>query len=500
MRRDLVLASFAWKYEVVMGITVVGLGPGSSRHLTREAWEILSSTKDLYLRTERHPAISDLSEKVNLHSFDHFYQSEQDFESVYRKIVERLLELGQGANIVYAVPGNPYVGESTVSLLIRDASDYQVPVKVVPGLSFIEPVLLALGVDALDGLQVYDALSVAESLYPSLHADQPVLLGQVYNRFIAGEVKQSLGAIYPDEHQVALVHNAGEADEFVELLALYEIDRSKKIGHLTSLFIPALPVASTVSALAETVAFLRSPDGCPWDIEQTSQSLREGFLEEAYEVLEAIDLRDSDGLREELGDMLYHVVMQAQIASEEGVFTLSEVVAGIETKLKRRHPHVWGDWKVNDTAEVLSNWEMLKKQEKESSPDQSLLDDLLKTLPALSRSQKIQNRVGKAGFDWPDIDGIYEKVGEEIDELRTAKNQEERFAELGDLLFVIVNLARRYGIEAESSLREANQRFENRFRIVEELARRRGLDFRQMSLAEMNVLWEEAKETLAKAH
>jgi tetrapyrrole methylase family protein/MazG family protein len=494
-----VLASFAWKYEVIMGITVVGLGPGSGRHLTREAWEILSTTGDIYLRTEHHPAISDLSESVNLHSFDHFYQSEQDFESVYRKIVEKLLELGQEGNVVYAVPGNPSVGESTVSLLIKEASAKQIPVKVVPGLSFIEPVLLALGVDALDGLQVTDALSVAQALYPSLHADQPVLLGQVYNRFIASEVKQSLGAIYPDEHQVALVHNAGEANEALELLPLYEIDRSKKIGHLTTLFIPALPLASTVPALAETVAFLRSPDGCPWDIEQTSQSLREGFLEEAYEVLEAIDLRDPEGLREELGDMLYHIIMQAQIAYEAGDFTLSEVVSGIESKLKRRHPHVWGDWEVNNTAEVLSNWELLKKQEKQSSPHQSLLDDLLKTLPALSRSQKIQNRVGKAGFDWPDIDGIYEKVEEETDELRAAQNLEARFAELGDLLFVIVNLARRYGIDAESSLREANERFEKRFRIVEELARRRDLDFKQMSLAEMNILWEEAKETLAKA-
>jgi tetrapyrrole methylase family protein/MazG family protein len=494
-----VLAFFAWKSEDIMGITVVGLGPGSSKYLTREVWEILSTAVEIYLRTERHPAISDLPEGLTLHGFDFIYQSEQDFDSVYRKIVDTLLERGREGDIIYAVPGNPFVGESTVAALIKEADAVQMPVKVVAGLSFIEPVLNALAIDALDGLQVYDALSVAESYYPSLHADKAVLLGQVYNRFIAGEVKHSLTAIYPDQHPVALVHKAGEADEVVELIPLYEIDRSNQISYLTSLYIPALPIPSTVPALAETVAVLRSPNGCPWDIEQTPQSMREGFLEEAYEVLEAIELQDNENLREELGDMLYHIVMQSQMASEGGDFTLSDVVAGIETKLKRRHPHVWGDWEVNNTDEVLANWELLKKQEKGRSENQSLLDDLLKNLPALSRSQKIQNRVGKAGFDWPDISGIYEKVEEEIDELRAAETPDERTAELGDLLFVIVNLARHYDVDAEGALREANRRFEQRFRLVEELTNQRGLDFKQMSLVEMNVLWEEAKETLAKA-
>ena len=225
-----------------MGVTVVGLGPGSSHHLTREAWAILSSAGDVYLRTKRHPAVADLPDTANLYGFDQFYQSEQDFENVYRKIVEELLRMGQEGDVVYAVPGNPHVGESTVTYLLKEAALVQIPVRIVAGLSFIEPVLSAIGVDALDGLQVVDALIVAESLYPSLNADKPVLLGQVYNRFIAGEVKQTLSAVYPDEHPVVLVHQAGEADEIAENLSLYEIDRSDQIGHLTSLFVPALPV------------------------------------------------------------------------------------------------------------------------------------------------------------------------------------------------------------------------------------------------------------------
>ncbi len=482
-----------------MGITVVGLGPGSSQYLTRQAWDILSAAGDVYLRTRRHPAVNDLPPGVSLHGFDHLYQTERDFKSVYQGIVDSLLRLGNDRDIIYAVPGNPHVGESTVALLRIQSEAAQVPLRIVGGLSFVEPVLAAIDVDALDGLQIVDALSVAESLYPSLHADRPVLLGQVYNRLIAGEVKQSLGAIYPDQHPVILIHKAGEVDEVLEPVPLYQIDRSKEIGHLTSLFVPALPLPSTVPALAETVAVLRSPGGCPWDIEQTPQSMRGGFLEEAYEVLDAIDRGDIENLSEELGDMLYHIVMQAQMASEGGEFTLSDVIAGIDAKLHHRHPHVWGDWQVSSTEEVLANWDLLKKQEKSGEVQASILDGILKTLPALPLSQKIQGRAGKIGFDWPEIDGIYDKVQEEVDELRAAKTVEERSSELGDLLFVIVNLARRYGIEAESALREASSRFEERFRLTESLARQRKLDFQAMSLDEMNELWEEAKETLAKA-
>ncbi len=481
-----------------MGITVVGLGPGDGRHLTREAWEILSSAKDIYLRTERHPAVADLPGSVNPHSFDHIYQSAVDFSDVYRQIVDTLIRLSREGDIIYAVPGHPLVGESTVTELIREAAFNQQPLRVVAGLSFVEPVLTTLGIDALDGLQIYDALQLAERHYPSLNANVPVLLGQVYSRLIASEVKLTLNSVYPDEHPVCLVHQAGESDAMTEMLSLYEIDRSDQIGHLTSLYIPALPSASTLPALAETVAVLRSPEGCPWDIEQTPQSMRDSFMEEAYEVLEAIDARDPDNLREELGDMLYHIVMQAQMASEAGDFTLSEVISGIEAKLRRRHPHVWGDWQVDSTEEVLRNWDQLKRNEKKSSR-QSLLDGIVTALPALLRSQEIQSRVGKVGFDWSNIAGVFEKIQEEIAELQLAEGAEEIEEEVGDLFFSLVNLARWYGVHAESALREANLRFEERFRVIESLVEQREADLAKMSLDEMESLWEEAKEMLAKA-
>lgn len=480
-----------------MGIMVVGLGPGNGRLITREAWETISKADVVYLRTGRHPAVTDLPSTVELRSFDHVYESAERFEDVYAEIVNTLLGLGRNADVVYAVPGHPNVGESTVSGLVALAESEGVPVRIVAGLSFVEPVLTAVGADALDGLQVLDALVLGQCHYPPVHANTPLLLGQVYSRYVANEVKLILSNVYGDQHPVLLVHAAGEQDEKVESLPLYAIDRSERIDHLTSLFVPALISVATLPALANTVAVLRAPGGCPWDMEQTPQSMRDDLLEEVYEVLAALDAGDNDNLREELGDLLYHLVMQAQMASEAGEFTLTDVIAGIDAKLKRRHPHVWGDWEVNSTAEVLQNWEMLKEQEKASSPN-SWLDGILETLPALARSQRIQDKVSKVGFDWPELSGVYQKMSEEVAELREAQTQPERQAELGDLLFVIVNLARWLDVDAESALRQANLRFRSRFHLVEDLARERQIDLRQLSLADLDELWEEAKEMLAK--
>ncbi len=224
-----------------------------------------------------------------------------------------------------------------------------------------------------------------------------------------------------------------------------------------------------MAALAETIAILRSPEGCPWDREQTPQSLRSGFLEEASEVLEALDTQDEELLREELGDMLYHLVMQTQMASEEEIFRLPDVIAGIDAKLRHRHPHVWGDLDVADSDEVVRNWEAIKQEEK-ATRSTSLVDNIPEILPALARSQKLQDRVSKIGFDWPNIAGVYGKLTEEIGELQEAHTPAERQDELGDLLFVAVNLARWLDVDAESALREANLKFSRRFRQVEQLA------------------------------
>jgi tetrapyrrole methylase family protein/MazG family protein len=275
------------------------------------------------------------------------------------------------------------------------------------------------------------------------------------------------------------------------------MDHSSRLAHLSSLFIPSLKNASSLTALAETVAYLRGPNGCPWDQEQTRHSLRVGFLEESSEVLEAIDNDDSDALREELGDVLYHLVMQAQIASEEGEFQLHDVIADIEKKLKRRHPHVWGDWQVDNTDEVIRNWEMLKKEEKKSGDENSsVLDNIPATLSALAQAQELQERVKEVGFDWPDIAGVIAKVHEEILELHEASTNQTRQQEVGDLIFAIVNWCRWLDVNAETALSSANRRFSQRFRQLEQISRDRGLLLSELDLNDLDKLWQESKDTI----
>lgn len=479
------------------GIVIVGLGPGRGALLTREAWGLLQQVREVYLRTARHPAVADFPGHLRLESFDSVYDTATEFAAVYEEITSRVLRLGQRTEgVVYAVPGHPHIAEATVTSISEAAHAAGLPLRIVPGLSFVEPALTALGVDGLSGLQLCDAITVAAYTHPPINPDAPVLLGQVYNRLLAGELKLALTAIYPDEHPVVLIHAAGTPEEKLERLALFELDRSAAIDHLTSLFVPPLPLPSSLDALAEAVAVLRGPGGCPWDQEQTPQSLRAGFLEEAAELLAALDSENVDNLCEELGDVLLHIVMQTQMAREEELFRLSDVIGGIHAKIKRRHPHVWGDWEVEHSDDVVANWEAIKAQEKEGKREfpVSILDDIPAALPALARSQKIQERVRKVGFDWPAVHGVVAKLKEEITELEDARGERAQRAEMGDLLFAAVNWARWLGIDAEAALREANLRFDRRFRQLEALADIRGILLEDASIEALEALWQEVKE------
>jgi len=245
------------------------------------------------------------------------------------------------------------------------------------------------------------------------------------------------------------------------------------------------------STLVEIIARLRAPDGCPWDRKQTHRSLREHLLEECYEALEALDEEDPDKLCQELGDLLLQIVLQSQIASEAGEFGLGDVLTGINEKLIHRHPHIFGSARVKDAEEVAVNWEVLKQEERGANT--SMLDGVPGQMPALGYSQAVQRRVAQVGFDWKEVDGVIEKLAEEVGELKQAASEEQRAAEFGDLLFTLVNVARRLGVDSEAALREANRRFYRRFSYMEELCRQRGLNFASLSFDEQNVLWEEAK-------
>ncbi|MGA9348610.1 MAG: nucleoside triphosphate pyrophosphohydrolase, partial [Anaerolineae bacterium] len=473
------------------GITIVGLGPGNSDQLTLEAQQVLREAGEVYLRTCHHPTVVSLPPNLSLRFFDHLYEEKETFAEVYDEIARQILELGQRpGGVVYAVPGHPLVGEASVQRILAMAKQQEIDIRVVEGLSFIESVLTCLGLDALSGLQIVDATELAALHHPCLNPDLPALIGQLYNQQLASDVKLTLMNLYPDEHPVTLVRGVGTDQAQISTVPLYELDRQPDIDHLTSLYVPALPQPSSLETFQDTIARLRAPGGCPWDQEQTHQSLRPHLLEESYEALAALDADDTEVLREELGDLLLQIVLHAQIAVEAGEFSLAQVIEEVDAKIKRRHPHVFGDVVVADVAEVLHNWEEIKREEKGK---RSLLDGVSKALPALARAQAIQRRVARVGFDWPDAEGVLAKMAEEVAELEKAQGVEEREEELGDLLFSLVNLARWLNVDAESALRGTCERFIRRFSGMEDLCRERELNLSKLSLAEQDALWEQVK-------
>jgi tetrapyrrole methylase family protein/MazG family protein len=324
-------------------------------------------------------------------------------------------------------------------------------------------------------------------------------VGQLYSRLLASEVKLALMNQYPDEHGVVLVRAAGTPEQRIVRRPLFQLDRGHEaaaaVAHLTTLYVPPLADVTSFEGLQETVAHLRAPGGCPWDREQTHESLRAGLLEEAYESVTAIDRGDMEALQEELGDLLLQVLLQTQIATEAGEFKMPDVIAGIDSKLKYRHPHVWGGRSVEGTQEVLHNWEELKREEK--GRWSSVLDGVPGALPALQQADTYGRRVARVGFDWSSVSGVADKVREELSELESAATRERQEAELGDLLFAVANWARWLGVEPETALRKANARFAQRFRWLERSARERGFDMAELSIDELEALWQEAKENEA---
>lgn len=480
-----------------MPLTIIGLGPGSADDLTRRAWHALESADTVYLRTERHPCVPDLPSADRQQSFDHLYESLTTFDEVYDAITDTLLQAAETRDVVYAVPGDPYVAESTVARIIDRAGD--VDVTIHNGVSFIEPVCAALKIDALDGLQLIDALDVAAMHHPPINPDYPALLAQVYSRDVASHVKLVLMNQYPDDFTVTLVHSAG-ADGETETLPLYQIDRTDKIAHLTSLYVPTLGERTSFESFQEVIAHLRAPEGCPWDREQTHASLRPHLIEEAYEVLDALNRDDTDHLMEELGDLLLQIVLHTQIATEYGEFTMPDVLHTINAKMIRRHPHVWGNVNVDNTDGVVTNWDAIKQQEKADknggAPDdmfESVLDDVPASFSALMRASKYAKRAAKLGFDYPDLDGVKAKIHEELAEMDATETPEELIGEAGDLLFAAADLLRYLDIDAETALQATNEKFARRFKHVERRVYEGEKPMSEYTLDELDAFWEEAK-------
>ncbi|MBF6599088.1 MAG: nucleoside triphosphate pyrophosphohydrolase [Dehalococcoidia bacterium] len=446
-------------------LTIVGLGPGDASLLTVEARDALARSAEVWLRTARHPTVAGLPAGPRYASFDELYDRLDSFEAVYDAIVGRVLGLAaQPSGVVYAVPGHPLVGEATVRGLIERAPEAGLEVRLVAGLSFVDTATAALGIDPLaDGLLVLDALALGGHRR-LLTPERPTLIGQLYDRRTATQAKLALLESYPPEHRVRVVRASGTAEAAARDVVLAELDRGDAFDHLTTLYVPPLALTANVRSfegVRAIVARLRAPDGgCPWDLEQTHETLKRFLLEEAYEALDALDAGEPHRVADELGDLLMQVLLHAQLAEDEGAFAIEDVLGAIGAKLVRRHPHVFGETAVSGAEDVVRNWDVLKKEER---GDQPLLDAVPLALPALAQAQAVQSRAAKAGLADPST----KPPGDAIAALGGAALTRDA---LGDVLFALVAHARSRDIDAEEALRLAVRRFRRAVAAAERAA------------------------------
>lgn len=481
------------------GIIILGLGPGDPALISQSAWQIILDTSEIYLRTKHHPAVAGLPEHLVINSFDHFYEDEDNFPQVYHRITEAIIELGRRSQgVVYAVPGSPFIAEATSVEIYQRALDFGIDVRVVEGISFIESTLTVLGKDPFPQLSIVDALELASQHIPGFPPDHPALIGQIYSQQVASEVKLTLMEIYPDEHLVHLVHNAGTGNAVVEDVPLYQIDHSSAIGMLTSLYVPPMEPGTSFESFQEIIAHLRAPDGCPWDREQTHLTLRANLLEETYETLHALDREDPKAMQEEFGDLLLQILLHAQIASEFGDFTMVSVIKGIYDKIIRRHPHVFNNIEVDNVDQVLSNWEKFKAEERDiDSPNvSSLFDGVAKNLPALAQAEQYQERVARTGFVWEDVHSVPDLIALELEKIKNLESKKEIEKSFGELLFAISSLGRQYDIDVEGALRTANELFRSRMTQLEESLQEKGKQLGDLSQNEIKTLWELVRNIL----
>lgn len=483
-----------------MSLVVMGLGPGGLDRVPPSALDILSDpSRRVIVRTMDHPAARELARIRPVRSCDDLYLEGDDFESVYRAIASRVVEAARSRPVVYATPGSPLVGERAVGMIRSLAAREGMEVKVCPAESFLDAALEALGIDPLDGgLTVLNAHRLPSPLLlagPTLVAalDTPAGLAD-----FCAQLTRAAG-----DPEVAVLVDLGGPEPRVVRSRAAQVDPTLA-GPRTSLYVDAGP-----SGLAGAVTVMdRLRSECPWDRRQTHHSLVKNLLEETYELAEALSALPLDAGRqdagasepepdwmafeevcEELGDVLLQVLFHASIASESQVFDIEDVAEGLRQKLVRRHPHVFADVAADTAEEVKANWEEIKQREKPRPEDASLLDGVPRSMPALSRAAKIQRRAAQVGFDWSEVPPVVDKVAEELEELRASlSDRESAEAELGDLLFATVNLARHLALDPETALRRAIGRFGDRFRKMEAEGPLDGL-----TVDQLEERWERAK-------
>jgi tetrapyrrole methylase family protein / MazG family protein len=435
-------------------ITIVGLGPGAVGDIPLGVWQVLHMTEQVILRTERHPSVEVVRRTVDFITCDDLYDEHPEFQAVYAAIAQRVADAARRSPVVYAVPGHPWIGEATTPLIQTAAAERGLTVRVLGGASFIEPSFGVVGVDAMDGSQIVDGMLLARRHHPQIDPKLPTLVAQIYARHLAADVKLVLLNAYPPGHPVTLIHAAGTAAQRTLTLPLHELDHREEFDHLTSLYVPPLPYSSLLD-LQELVAHLRAPEGCPWDQEQTLESMKDFLLAETSEVLEAMDAGDDRHTAEELGDLLGIFTMITQIATEEGRFQMADAIRASVEKLTRRHPHVFGETEVADMDALYVQWDAIKAQERQAKGQavKGPLDEIPAALPSLEKARQMQSKAEKSGLlKRKAVAAENPLLGELLPEASTHED-------LGRLLWQLVALTKQRDLDPESALRSFVVRF-----------------------------------------
>ena len=466
-------------------ISIVGLVEGRESITGTRVLERLRRARTVVLPTAGYPAAVLLEDEgVSTTSLESLGVSA---DSPVEEIVDAMVALSREGDLVYLAPGYPLLREGIVSALLARSGEN---VEVFPEASSLQILLMAFDIDLTADLDIVDLHSLRHA---NVRRGSHLIVTGVTDAASLALVADLLGKDYPAQHPVVLAGciPGGGFD-----LAMHTVQTlpDAPVCESTSIYVapshPAPPHG--FDEFVRLIHVLRSPGGCPWDREQDHMSLRQNMIEEAFEAVTAIESRDPAELSEELGDVLLQVVLHAQIAAESGDFTIDDVVDGISAKIRRRHPHIFGDAIAGNSAEVLKRWDRIKREEKAGA---GVFENIPHALPALMYATKLSRRAVAVGFEWPTLQAVWDKVHEEIDELKaTEPGSAEAVDEIGDLLFTVVNLARKQGIDAEIALRGTCAKFRRRFEAVESEAQRRGISLEEFGAEEMERVWQEVKK------
>ncbi|NLJ78776.1 MAG: nucleoside triphosphate pyrophosphohydrolase [Tissierellia bacterium] len=483
-------------------IYVLGLRSGDIESQAPDMIEELNRGYRTYLKTEDHPIVEYLRDRnMEYTSYDHIYGDDIEPSAICSYIADDLIDGARSyGRINYLASHNPLIAEGTVrTLLQRNIPDVEVQIVASP-----DPLIDIIGPicgDPIGGLKIIDGTGFD---FNDMDINLDIIVLQAHNRGVIENLRRVLSLVYEDEYIVYVIGNTNIVGRRrVSPFPIGQLNEAEDIEPSISIYIPKVDkIDKKIYSLADimdTMKILRGDKGCPWDRQQTHMSIRECMIEEAYEAVDAIDSGDIDGLIEELGDVLLQVIFHSQIALEAGRFNLYDITTQLNKKLIYRHNHIFDDKKVEGTDEVVYNWDKMKYKDRNLATYTDYLNDVPR-LPSLMRGFKVQQRASKIGFDWDDVGGALTKVMEEyrevlesIDEVKGG-GMDKVEEELGDLLFAVVNVSRFLGINPEVALNRTINKFIGRFQFMEEKSTRIGKKLEDMSLEEMDLLWDEAKQ------